>query len=1190
MKAPLTKSLTAIIFMLMTVVLAYATPPCITQLTPVNGANVTKSATNQYTFSWSAGAAGTLGYEFRLSTNPDGSSPLYKSGILAVTTLSETFTITLNCNTTYYWAAVPFDNTPGFPSFATGCAFNAINIVPAPEPVTYPTDKWSVSVYSDAAFTNYAGYYTQNNTATASAMGLYFISTNAWSSSANPSGTVANTGNNPNTGVPGAGTYATEAFKGCTFSGNTNYSYIYKRTSTLPAGIYTLNLRQTAATGNSFTLSVNSTQYLVDATNASSNVTVYLPENAQIRIAATHSIGGGSSLELRTLALTSPLVTLSPGTLKPDVEICYNTDPSTNLSAGNGARGSCPSTVLTYQWQSSTTSATGPWADLAGVTTAAYNPPSLLQTTYYKRKVYDECGRIAETAVLTITVGPDNYDGGIIAYNEANDTLCTGAIPSAFSSASPASGGITGVTYTYQWQTSNNGTGGWTAIAGETNAAYTPSAPITSTKYYRRLATVFGCNATANPTVASNVIKVFINTGGPAAPVSITGASNICVNQTGIGYQSANSATATTYTWTVPAGVIISSGQGTRFLTVDTDGSFVGGDISVIASNACGSSAAVILELTLSTSCSSTWNGNISSNWGTATNWTPSGVPTAAVDVVIPSGRPNNPIFLSGNANVGALTIDPGASLTIAGGTNFNINKDLTVNGTLTHTAGKIRFVGGAPKEFSSVAPVQTFKNIEINGSDVSISSEVSLTGIVQLTAGDLITNDNVTLLPDNGAVIAFANGNTGTVIGNVTIVKALSNGFKYISSPLVGVTASQLADNMTVVGTTTSRVSAWDYSIPGFKSRLDIAAVDMGSGNAVKLFVPAGGISADFTGTVNNTGSFSSASIPNTTANTNIFMGNPYPSYLDIDATTGWTLTGVSNTFYFWNSSSNSYSTYQKGAPGIGVNGGTNIIPMFQAFFLKTTGSGGSASVTMSPRVRSTSSQGLYRTALSDENLKIAVKSTTGPDADETIIRLSDNSTIAFDDTLDAFKFANPSTSINLASKLDGVEYVINTLPVTSAETIVPLKLTVPAAGTYTISVPSSSNYSVILMDKKLDLQKVADGTDYVFNVASGDDANRFDVVFRTAVTTATKNSASTGNISIATTGTNIVILAKNSLGNATVKVYNATGVLVTELANRDIAAGSTILEDLSLESGSYIIKVSDGRSEYIGHSNIVK
>ncbi len=39
--------------------------------------------------------------------------------------------------------------------------------------------------------------------------------------------------------------------------------------------------------------------------------------------------------------------------------------------------------TLTYQWQSSTTGCSGPWTNIAGATSAAYDAPNVLQTTYY---------------------------------------------------------------------------------------------------------------------------------------------------------------------------------------------------------------------------------------------------------------------------------------------------------------------------------------------------------------------------------------------------------------------------------------------------------------------------------------------------------------------------------------------------------------------------------------------------------------------------------------------------------------------------------------------------------------------------------------------------------------------------------------------------------------------------------------
>ena len=55
-------------------------------------------------------------------------------------------------------------------------------------------------------------------------------------------------------------------------------------------------------------------------------------------------------------------------------------------------------------------------------------------------------------------------------------------------------------------------------------------------------------------------------------------------------YSISTVAGATSYTWTVPAGATVASGQGTRSITVDFGSS--AGMVSVMTINACGSSAA----------------------------------------------------------------------------------------------------------------------------------------------------------------------------------------------------------------------------------------------------------------------------------------------------------------------------------------------------------------------------------------------------------------------------------------------------------------------------------------------------------------------------------------------------------------------------------------------------------------------
>jgi large repetitive protein len=77
----------------------------------------------------------------------------------------------------------------------------------------------------------------------------------------------------------------------------------------------------------------------------------------------------------------------------------------------------------------------------------------------------------------------------------------------------------------------------------------------------------------------------------PAMPGAITGISPVCPGATGVSYSVALVPSATGYTWSVPAGATIASGQGTNQITVDFSGSFTAGAICVVSDNACGSSA-----------------------------------------------------------------------------------------------------------------------------------------------------------------------------------------------------------------------------------------------------------------------------------------------------------------------------------------------------------------------------------------------------------------------------------------------------------------------------------------------------------------------------------------------------------------------------------------------------------------------
>jgi hypothetical protein len=85
-------------------------------------------------------------------------------------------------------------------------------------------------------------------------------------------------------------------------------------------------------------------------------------------------------------------------------------------------------------------------------------------------------------------------------------------------------------------------------------------------------------------------------TSAPATPGTITGTQFVCANST-LTYSIAAVANATSYVWTGPSGSVVASGQGTTSISIILGSA--AGNISVVASNSCGTSASDTLALTV---------------------------------------------------------------------------------------------------------------------------------------------------------------------------------------------------------------------------------------------------------------------------------------------------------------------------------------------------------------------------------------------------------------------------------------------------------------------------------------------------------------------------------------------------------------------------------------------------------------
>ncbi len=89
-----------------------------------------------------------------------------------------------------------------------------------------------------------------------------------------------------------------------------------------------------------------------------------------------------------------------------------------------------------------------------------------------------------------------------------------------------------------------------------------------------------------------------------------------------------------------------------------------------------------------------TWVGT-TTNWNTASNWSPSGIPTATDNVVIPSAPANDPI-VSTTVVAKSVEVQSGASLSITSAGSLSVNQSKPISGSTTafYNSGTVRNQG----------------------------------------------------------------------------------------------------------------------------------------------------------------------------------------------------------------------------------------------------------------------------------------------------------------------------------------------------------------------------------------------------------------------------------------------------------------------------------------------------------------
>ncbi|RTQ46893.1 T9SS type A sorting domain-containing protein [Hymenobacter gummosus] len=541
--------------------------------------------------------------------------------------------------------------------------------------------------------------------------------------------------------------------------------------------------------------------------------------------------------------------------------------------------------------------------------------------------------------------------------------------------------------------------------------------------------------------------------------------------------------------------------------------------------------------LTVIVQAVNTWTGAVSSVYTNPANWSANALPSATDDVVIPAGVPNMPV-LSTAAAANNVSIASGASLTVAAGGVYSLGGNLSNNGQLLG-AGTLQTTGAAQQTFAGTGSA-SLANATIGAAGTVLSQPLAIGRLLTLN-GNLTSNGNLTLRsrPDGSETAMVVNNGAAVVSGNATVERFIGPatgaqmGYRHLASPVTNTTLSDLAtgsftpvlnpayNNAPNPGLVTPFPNVFSYDQTRVSSGAAVADFDKGwvspvtnimfstFGYTVNLM---GGQVMDFVGTLGN-GTYNRVSlgrVPGAQGGWHL-LGNPYPAPIRFSQLT---LTGLDNAVYVYRSTGQYTGSYSSFVNGVPVNGGSDVLPMGQAFFVRTSvpGTNGSIAFANSARLTTYQNPALQRTATTETRplLQLDLRSASGAATDQVAVYFEQGATAGFDARFDAFHLSS-GNSVQLGVLAGAQELSISGLPTlgTSAVTV-PLAVRVAQSGSYTLQVAQLLNlplgWTATLRDAQtgavVDLQQQPS---YRCSIVAGEAPGRFAVVFDQPRVTAT-------------------------------------------------------------------------------------
>ena len=814
--------------------------------------------------------------------------------------------------------------------------------------------------------------------------------------------------------------------------------------------------------------------------------------------------------------------------------IGYNTTASAMSVAGNFSMTGGDFNISTLS-AASTLSVSGDFSMTAGVFTMSGGTGNTLffvtgnfsHTGGTITETSDGSGKIVFNGTYNGTTGAQIYTSGGTVTNTIHFTVNSGACLQMAASETVITGSGTFIL-------SSGATLGITSPDGISSGGSTGNIQTTARSFSTGANYIYNGTATQStgdglPATVNNLI--FDNSGGEVTfSLGKTITNNFSItsgSRANLGFAFHSAGTLTLGDVLQPGGLY---GSTASFATYKIEAYF-------------GATALGVLNVS-SGSLPSSWIGSTSSDWNTPSNWYNETIPTSSTDVNILSSAVYQPVISGTTTAVcNSLTINPGASLTINPSGKATVTA-LINNGTLNLNS-----------DANGIASLLISGSYLGNGANI----ELYLTG----GGGDNAWKWHYISSPVQNTPVTVFNGN-------------IDNLAKYDESEVV-----------------TSQDDGWvaadGYVFHDGSQGTGFSTLELGKGYAYYFETDQ---EYTITGPV-NTGSVDNIALAYNTGgsgNANIvgfnLIGNPFTCTLDWNVVDNNLDPSISTAIY----ATKDYYLYPTWNQGVATDGGTNLIPPMQAFFVNVLNEGtGSRSITLPTSAKTHSLTARFKGET--EAVPLVRLVLEGADnSRNAVVRFDEKAELSFD-YFDAYSLGKGLGPMSIWTKLNGTDYAINAIPFPESSIDIPVAIHTQNEGTFSLTsneMNGLENYQVTLKDKTTNaVVNLKAGGKLSFSTSAGKFEDRFVLTISNLSTGFEENRSpeSLFNLYAFNGILNINPLSDEWNGKqGSVRITDLTGKSI--LDNRNLEFWKNSLTQLPVPGlkGIFIVEIRSGVMRFVG------